>query len=131
MPNRRTTIPCTHIAVLRVTIEIFDADLLVPSTLHDACDAHGVVAVALVDLHFQRRLRVPGIDADDGQPNFVQLGPEPCRCCSRLEPDPCNMRRMRLDECGDCLRVGYNHPFAFDLPCLIDDADRCQLQRHV
>src|SRR4029077_9934476 len=40
----------------RVTIEIFDANLLVPSTLHDACDAHGVVAVALVDLHFQSRL---------------------------------------------------------------------------
>ena len=59
----------------RVTIEIFDADLLVPTTLHDACDAHGVVAVALVDLHFQSRLRVPGIDADDGQPHFLQLGP--------------------------------------------------------
>ena len=27
----------------RVTFEIFDANLLVPSTLHDACDAHGVV----------------------------------------------------------------------------------------
>jgi len=26
----------------RVTVEIFDADLLVPSTLHDACDAYGV-----------------------------------------------------------------------------------------
>ena len=36
---------------------------------------------------------------------------------------------MRLDECGDCLRVGFNHPFALDLSCLIDDADRCQLQR--
>jgi hypothetical protein len=31
-----------------VTIEIFDADLLVPSTLHDTCDAHGVITVALV-----------------------------------------------------------------------------------
>ena len=58
-----------------MTIEIFDANLLVPSTLHDACDAHGVVAVALVDLHFQSRLRMPGIDADDGQPHFIQLGP--------------------------------------------------------
>jgi hypothetical protein len=26
-----------------------------------------VIAVALVDLHLQRRLGVPGIDADDGQ----------------------------------------------------------------
>src|SRR5262245_12820497 len=35
----------------RVAVEIFDADLLVPSTLHDAGNAHGVVTVALVDLH--------------------------------------------------------------------------------
>jgi hypothetical protein len=68
---------------------------------------HGVVAVALVDLHFQRRLRVPGIDAEDGQPLFVQLGPEPYRRCSRLEPDPCNMQRMRLDECGDCQAFAF------------------------
>src|SRR5271169_2966964 len=59
----------------RVTVEIFDADLLVPSTLHDACNAHGVVTVALVDLHLQNRLRMPGIDADDGQPHLIQLGP--------------------------------------------------------
>jgi hypothetical protein len=50
----------------RVAVEIFDADLLVPSTLHDACNAHGVVTVALVDLQLQSRFRMPGIDADDG-----------------------------------------------------------------
>jgi hypothetical protein len=58
-----------------VTIEIFDADLLVPSTLHDARDSYGVVAVALVQLHLQGCLRVPGIDADDGQPQFTQFRP--------------------------------------------------------
>src|SRR5262245_28542072 len=41
------------------------------------------------------------------------------------------MRRMRLDECGDCLRVGCNNPFALDPSCMIDDANCCQLQRHV
>jgi hypothetical protein len=45
----------------RVAVEIFDADLLIPSTLHDACDAHGVVTVAFVDLQLQSRLRMPGI----------------------------------------------------------------------
>src|SRR5262249_47944818 len=55
--------------------EFFDTYLLVPSTLHDARDAHGVVTVALVDLHLQGRLRVPGIDADDGQPLLTQFGP--------------------------------------------------------
>src|SRR5262245_29119393 len=59
----------------RVAVEIFDADLLVPSTLHDACNAHGVIAVALVDLQLQSSLRMPGIDADGGQPHLIQLGP--------------------------------------------------------
>src|SRR5262245_55133349 len=35
------------------------------------------------------------------------------------------------DKCRDGLRVGCNHPFALDLSCSIDDADRCQLQRYV
>jgi hypothetical protein len=34
-----------------VTVEVFDANLLVPSALHDASDAHGIVAVTFVDLH--------------------------------------------------------------------------------
>jgi hypothetical protein len=32
-----------------------------------------VVEVTLVDLHLQSRLCVPGIDADDGQSQFIQL----------------------------------------------------------
>jgi hypothetical protein len=39
------------------------------------CNAYGVVTVALVDLQLQSRLRMPGIDADDGQPHLIQLGP--------------------------------------------------------
>jgi len=42
----------------RVTVEVFDAHLLIPSTLHDARDAYGIVAVALVDLHSQSSLGV-------------------------------------------------------------------------
>src|SRR5262249_56280041 len=41
------------------------------------------------------------------------------------------MWRMRLDECSNCLRVRRDRPFAHDLSSFIDDADRCQLQRHV
>jgi hypothetical protein len=33
-----------------VTVEVFDAYLLVPSTLHNAGDSHRVVAITLVDL---------------------------------------------------------------------------------
>ena len=59
----------------RVATEIFDANLLVPSTLHDARNAYGVVTVTLVDLQLQSRLRMPGIDADDGQTHLIELGP--------------------------------------------------------
>ena len=58
------------------------------STDRDARDAYSVVTVTLVDLHLQRRLRMSGIDADDGQPHSIQLGPQPRRRCSRLEVRP-------------------------------------------
>jgi hypothetical protein len=96
--------------------------------LHNPGDAHRVVAIAFVDLHPQGRLGMPGIDADDGQSQLIQLRPKPRRCCSRLEPNPCDMRRMQFDEYRDRLRIGRNYPFPFDLSCSIDNADRCQLQ---
>ena len=58
-----------------MTVEIFDAHLLIPSTLHDACDANSIVAVGFVDLHLQHGLRMSGINADDGQSKFAQLRP--------------------------------------------------------
>ena len=61
-----------------VAVGSFDAYLLVPPTLHDARDAYCVVAVALVDLHLQRRLRMPGIDADNRKPSSAQFSPQPC-----------------------------------------------------
>ena len=115
----------------RMTVEIFDADLLVPTTLHDTRYAHGVVTVTLVDLHLQSRFRMPSIDADDRQAHLIQLGPQPGRRCSCLKSDSGDMRRMRLDKCCDRLGVRSYHSFALDLSSSIDDADRCQLQRHV
>jgi hypothetical protein len=43
--------------------------------LHHAGDTYGIVAVAFVDLHLQNSLGVPGVDADDGQSQPIQLGP--------------------------------------------------------
>ena len=39
----------------RMTVEVFDADLLVPSALHDPGNAHSIVAVTFVDLHLESR----------------------------------------------------------------------------
>jgi hypothetical protein len=92
------------------------------------CDANGVVTVALVDLHLQSRFRMPGIDADNRTPHFIQLGPQPCRCCSSFEPDPRDMRGVQPDKRGDRLWVGGNHGLALNLARPINDADRCHLQ---
>lgn len=50
----------------RMIFEILDANLLVPTTLHDARFLSSVISVALVDLHLQSRLRRPGVNADNG-----------------------------------------------------------------
>src|SRR5262249_49353279 len=50
---------------------------------------------------------------------------------SRLKPYSSDIRRMRLDECRNRLRVGRHYAFPLDLSCSIDDADRCQFQRYV
>src|SRR3954451_20890713 len=50
----------------RMTVEILDANLLVPTTLHDARNASSVISVALIDLHLQNRFRMPGVNADNG-----------------------------------------------------------------
>lgn len=47
-----------------MAIMTFDIDLLVPSALHDARNAEGVLAIAFDDLHPKRYFRVSGIDTD-------------------------------------------------------------------
>ena len=114
-----------------MTVEIFDAHLLVPAALHDAGNADGIVAIALVDLQLQGRFGMTRIDADDRQPLFLQLGPQPVRCRAGLEADPGDMRRMFDDECGDRVRIGSNHTFSPDLAGLIDNAHGRLPQRDV
>jgi hypothetical protein len=48
-----------------MTIESFDANLLVLTALHDPCNAEGIIAITLVDLHLQYGLGMSGIDTDD------------------------------------------------------------------
>jgi hypothetical protein len=48
----------------RVAIEVLDAHLLKPAGLHDAGDPGSIIAVALIDLHFEYRLGVVRVDAD-------------------------------------------------------------------
>jgi len=58
----------------RVTVEVFDGHILIPSTLHDAGNARRVVAVTLVNLRFQSRLGVPGVDADESFDSAIMSG---------------------------------------------------------
>src|SRR5262249_48645162 len=59
----------------RVAIDIFDAHLLKPAGLHDAGDPGSIIAVALIDLHFEYRLGVARVDADHRQAKPLELGP--------------------------------------------------------
>jgi hypothetical protein len=58
-----------------MTIEILDANLLEPAGLHDAGDAGRIIAVALIDLHFEHRFGVARVDADHRQAKPLELGP--------------------------------------------------------
>src|SRR6516162_6490121 len=59
----------------RVAIEVLDAHLLKPAGLHDAGDPGSIIAVALIDLHFEYRLSVARVDADHRQAKPLELGP--------------------------------------------------------
>ena len=59
----------------RVTVEIPDADLLVPSTLYNGAMPTASLRSLIVDLHLQSRLGRLGIDEYDGQPHLIQLSP--------------------------------------------------------
>lgn len=58
-----------------MAIEIFDAHRLEPTGLHDAGDAGSIIAVALIDLHFEHRLGMARIDTDHRQAKSLELGP--------------------------------------------------------
>src|SRR5262245_21176882 len=98
-----------------MTIEILDADLFVPTTLHDTRYASSVISIALVDLHLQDRLCVPGVNADNGKSHLTQFGPQPCRRCSGLESNPNDVWRVQFNKRRDRLRVRRNHSFALYL----------------
>ena len=68
-----------------MTRQALDPDLLVPTTLHDPSQTHGIVPVALIDLQRERRLGMTGIDADHRQTQGTQLVPQPGRRRTGLE----------------------------------------------
>src|SRR5262249_10508373 len=114
-----------------MAIEIFDANLFEPTALHDAGNADGIVAIALVDLHLQCGVCVPRINADDRQSKLLELRPKPRRCRAALEADADHLRRIGSNEVGDSLGLGRDHPFPSDLTGLVDNAHRGLLQRNV
>jgi hypothetical protein len=62
--------------------------------LHDAGETLGIVAVTLVDLHFQSCLGVPGVDADDGQPPTYSTRSTAMSTSLLFESDPRDIRRI-------------------------------------
>ena len=76
----------------RVAVDILDVHLLELARLHDAGDPDSIVAVALVDLHFEHGLGMARVDADHRQAKPLELGPEPGGRRSGLEADAYRVR---------------------------------------
>ena len=108
-----------------------DLDFFVPTALHDPRQAHGIVAVALIDLHRQRRLGVTGINADHRQAERSELMPKPSRSRAGLKANALRVCRLCLDKRGN--RDGFRDYRAFtqNLAIVIDHADRRLFERHI
>ena len=59
----------------RMAVDILDVHLFEPTGLHDAGDPDGIVAVVLVDLHFEHGFGMARVDADRRQTKSLELGP--------------------------------------------------------
>jgi hypothetical protein len=71
-----------------VAVEILDAHLLEPASLHDAGDPGRIIAVVLIDLHLEHRLGMARVDADHWQAKLLELGPQPRGRRPGLKPNP-------------------------------------------
>ena len=59
----------------RMAVDILDVHLFEPTGLHDAGDPDSIVAVVLVDLHFEHRFGMARVDANHRQAQSVKLSP--------------------------------------------------------
>ncbi len=78
-----------------------DLDLPVPTALHDPRQTRGVVAVAFVYLHRQRRRGVTSLDADHRQAKGTQLVPKPGRGRTGLKANALRASRLCVDKRGN------------------------------
>src|SRR3712207_1499573 len=78
----------------------------------------------LLGPHLQGRVRVPGIDAEDGQAAIVELIPEPDRKRAGLHADPFERGGMLANPGGDRLWAGRHLLLGRAPSFVIDDADR-------
>jgi hypothetical protein len=85
----------------RMTIEIFDADLLEPAGLHDTGDADRIVTIAFIDLHLEHSLGMACINTDHRYAQPLELGPQPRRCRPAFKPNPNSIRRLGSHKCSD------------------------------
>src|SRR5262249_14934032 len=92
-----------------MTVNIFDAYFFEPARLHDAGDASCIVAIALIDLHFEHRPRVRRVDTDPRQAQSLELGPQPRRRRGPSPGRPEPLSELLTSECGDGLWVKVDH----------------------
>ena len=89
---------------------------------HHLGDTTRVIAVALVDLSFQKGFGVAGLDANHRQASVCQRIEEPLRELTRLEPNPLEVPDWILQDAQQILRMRGDLDLTADPSRLVQDA---------
>src|SRR6266704_3813922 len=98
---------------------------------HHLRDAARIVTVRFVDLCFEHRLHVPGLDTDHRQVRFRKCAVEPLRQWSRFQSYPFEVVIGVTQHRQQCFGFARYLHFSNDLARVIDNADARLLDRYV
>jgi len=103
----------------------------IPTRPHDLRQPLRIVLVGLVHLHLEGGAGMPGVKADNVEPSTSQLVHKPGRHRAGLDANLGVLSRMPLYHTLDLPGVRGALAAPETAPCLVHDADRRQLLRHV
>src|SRR5580692_2469694 len=111
--------------------ERLDMHRPIPSRAHDLRQSLRIVRIGLVDLHFERRPRMPGVKACDFEPPAAQFVHQPWRHGTGLDADTRILFGMPTYHPLDLFGVRCALTTPKPATGAVNDADRRQLLRHV
>jgi len=82
-------------------------DLAIPADLDQLSQAACIVLLALVHPNRHCRLRMAGVDTDDGQPNPLEFMPKPAGHGACLKANPLGMGCSLAKQLGQSTWIGF------------------------